>query len=140
MDYLRKISPRVSMIIYGAVTLTVIFFWLLLPDYSFSNSWIKGAFNGWHMIRYTMGGDMTVLGLLQFGNFVFPAIALILSLMQRKLNWLWTSIALGYFFTMGVVTACFQGIGLTGLWYLLFFSMSVISAFAVRRREQPAYL
>ena len=138
MDFIRNLSPRLSFIIYGAAAITMALFWLVVPQYSISFGWASQWLNGWQVTKILAAIDKYFLLFLMLGNFVLPGVALLLSWKKKQLDWMWTSIAFGYFFTTGVIYVCQSGFGLTFFWYLMFFVGAAWGAFAFLRRGLPA--
>lgn len=137
MDFIRNLSPRLSFIIYAAAAATIALFWLVIPQYSIHFGWNSTWLNGWKAM--VICGDLRhyFLAFLLLGNFVLPGVALALSWLKKELDWLWTSIAFGFFFTMGVVVSCYD-MSLTVVWFFLFLIGSAWAAFAFMRRGLPA--
>jgi len=140
MDFIKNLSPRLSFVIYGAAAVTMAFFWLIVPEYSINLGWSSAWFNGLRAIGLLCDFNRYVLAFMLFGNFILPGVALLLSWRKRQLDWLWTSIAFGYYFTTGVVFACNNGMGLTFVWYFMFMFGAAWGAFSFLRRGLPAHL
>lgn len=140
MDFIRNMSPRLAFLVYAAAAVTMAFFWLVVPEFSISFGYSARWFNGWSLTRMLFALDQYGLALLMLGNFILPGVALLLSWTKKELDWLWTSIAFGYFFTTGVIFVCNSGMGLTAVWYMIFLLGAAWGAFAFMRRGLPASL
>ncbi len=140
MDFIRNLSPRISFLIFAAAAVTMALFWLVVPEYSISFGWASRWVNGWQLTRFLGQTDQYGLAFLLFGNFVLPGVALLLSWIKKKLDWFWTSIAFGFFFTTGIVFVCSDGMGLTAIWFMMFLLGGAWGAFSYLRRDLPAGL
>ncbi|MBD5366695.1 MAG: hypothetical protein HDR82_06755 [Bacteroides sp.] len=130
MNFLDKLPPRVTLLISTGAAITMALFWLLLPVYRVGGVYLTGldvTSYAFFTHRYFY------LGLL-LGNFVMPAVPFVLTLVRRRVDWLWTSITAGYFFTMGIVSLLASGYVPTLIWYLLFFTAIAWAAFTFMRR------
>lgn len=141
MDFVRNLSPRLSFIIYGAAAITMALFWLVIPEYSISFGWGSSRWlNGWQVVELLAHLNNLFVAFLMIGNFILPGLALLFTWKKKQLDWLWTSISFGYFFTTGIIFVCMHGCGLSFFWFFMFMIGAAWSAFAFLRRGLPASL